>query len=192
VDAPPAITGLLRAWRAGDADAGEQLMRWTYQDLRRLAAAQLRGERPGHTLQATALVHELYLRLFSGDAPSFEDRAHFLATAARQLRHLVIDHARRRNARKRGGPNARADVDVLGLPAVPLDERVLALDEALGALAALEPRAASVVELRFFGGLEETEIASALGISVATVKRDWTWARSWLKVRLDGGSADPA
>jgi RNA polymerase sigma factor (TIGR02999 family) len=186
MDALSPITGLLRSWRAGDQDAGQQLMERAYQDLRRLAAAQLRGERPGHTLQATALVHELYLRLFSGDTPAWEDRAHFLATAARQLRHLVIDHARRRNARKRGGPNARADVDLLGLPGIPLDARVLALDEALRALAELEPRAASVVELRFFGGLEEKEIGAALGTSVATVKRDWTFARSWLKVRMQG------
>jgi RNA polymerase sigma factor (TIGR02999 family) len=189
MEAPPAITGLLRSWRAGDEEAGQQLMERAYQDLRRLAAAQLRGERPGHTLQATALVHELYLRLFSGETPAWEDRAHFLATAARQLRHLVIDHARRRNARKRGGPNARADVDLLGLAGVPLDGRVLDLDEALRALEQLEPRAASVVELRFFGGLEEKEIAAALGISVATVKRDWTFARSWLKVRMRAPSS---
>ncbi|MET0552224.1 MAG: sigma-70 family RNA polymerase sigma factor [Vicinamibacteria bacterium] len=190
MDAPPPITGLLRSWRAGDDEAGQQLMAHAYRDLRRLAAAQLRGERPGHTLQPTALVHELYLRLFSGETPAWEDRAHFLATAARQLRHLVIDHARRRNARKRGGPNARADVDLLGLPGVPVDGRVLDLDEALRALERLEPRAASVVELRFFGGLGETEIGAALGISAATVRRDWTFARSWLKVRLAG--ADPA
>ena len=184
MDAPPPITGLLRSWRAGDAEAGQQLMVRAYQDLRRLAAAQLRGERPGHTLQATALVHELYLRLFSGDPPAWEDRAHFLATAARQLRHLVIDHARRRNARKRGGPNARADVDLLSIAEVPLDGRVLELDEALSALEQLEPRAASVVELRFFGGLDEKEISAAVGISVATVKRDWTFARSWLQVHM--------
>lgn len=184
MDSPSAITGLLRSWRAGDEDAGRQLMVRAYQDLRRLAAGQLRGERPGHTLQPTALVHELFLRMFSGATPEWEDRAHFLATAARQLRHLVIDHARRRNARKRGGPNARADVDLLGLPGVPTDARVLDVDEALRALEQLEPRAASVVELRFFGGLEEKEIAAALGISVATVKRDWTFARSWLKVRM--------
>jgi RNA polymerase sigma factor (TIGR02999 family) len=189
MDAPPQITGLLRSWRAGDQDAGQQLMERAYQDLRRLAAAQLRGERPGHTLQATALVHELYLRLFSGETPAWEDRAHFLATAARQLRHLVIDHARKRNARKRGGPNARADVDLLGLAGVPLDARVLELDEALRALEQLEPRAASVVELRFFGGLEEKEIGTALGISVATVKRDWAFARSWLQVRMQGPSS---
>lgn len=184
MEAPPPITGLLRSWRAGDAAAGQELMVRAYQDLRRLAAAQLRGERPGHTLQATALVHELYLRLFAGDPPSWEDRAHFLATAARQLRHLVIDHARRRNARKRGGPHARVDVDLLGLAGLPLDARVLDLDEALLALEQLEPRAASVVELRFFGGLDEKEIAAAVGISVATVKRDWTFARSWLQVRM--------
>jgi RNA polymerase sigma factor (TIGR02999 family) len=191
MDSPSPITGLLRSWRGGDQEAGQELMVRAYQDLRRLAAAQLRGERPGHTLQATALVHELYLRLFAGDPPAWQDRAHFLATAARQLRHLVIDHARRRNARKRGGPSARADVDLLALPGVPVDERVLEVDEALRALAELEPRAASVVELRFFGGLEEKEIGAALGISVATVKRDWTFARSWLKVRLES-AADPA
>jgi RNA polymerase sigma factor (TIGR02999 family) len=162
-------------------------MERSYQRLRRLAAAQLRGERRGHTLQATALVHELYLRLFAGGPPpAWDDRSHFLATAARQCRRIVIDHARRRNARKRGGPAAHdADADPDAQPAAAPSERLLGLDEALGELERLEPRAASVVELRYFGGLTEAEIAEALGLSVATVKRDWTFARSWLQVRLD-------
>jgi RNA polymerase sigma factor (TIGR02999 family) len=181
----PAVTGLLRAWRSGDEQAGQELMVRVYQDLRRLAASKLRGERPGHTLQATALVHELYVRLFSGDPPAWEDRAHFLAAATRQLRHIVLDYARRRNARKRGGPNARIDIDDVAAHGIALDSRLLDLDEALGQLERLDPRAASVVELRFFGGLDEKEIAAATNISVATVKRDWTFARSWLQVQLE-------
>jgi RNA polymerase sigma factor (TIGR02999 family) len=182
---PPAMTSLLRAWRGGDEDAGKELMVRVYQDLRRLASSQFRGERPGHTLQPTALVHELYLRLFSGDLPAWEDRAHFLAAATRQLRHIVLDYARRRNARKRGGPNARIDIDHLADHGIALDNRVLDLDEALGHLERLDPRAAQVVELRFFGGMSEKEIAAAVDVSVATVKRDWTFARSWLQLHLE-------
>ena len=179
------MTGLLRAWRGGDEEAGKELMVRVYQDLRRLAASQLRGERPGHTLQATALVHELYLRLFSGDPPDWQDRAHFLAVAARQLRHIVLDHARRRSALKRGGASVRVDVETLVKPGISLDSRVLELDDALRRLERLDARAASVVELRFFGGMSEKEIASAIDVSVATVKRDWTFARSWLQSHLE-------
>ena len=185
------MTGLLRAWRGGDEEAGKELMVRVYQDLRRLAASQLRGERPGHTLQATALVHELYLRLFSGDPPDWQDRAHFLAVAARQLRHIVLDHVRRRSALKRGGPNVRVDLEAVAQRDISLDGRVLELDDALRRLEHLDARAASVVELRFFGGMSEKEIASALDVSVATVKRDWTFARSWLQLRLEGTTPDP-
>jgi RNA polymerase sigma-70 factor, ECF subfamily len=188
---PPVMTGLLRAWRGGDEQAGKELLVHVYQDLRRLAASQFRGERPGHTLQPTALVHELYLRLFSADPPSWEDRAHFLAAATRQLRHIVLDYARRRNARKRGGPNARMDIDLLAVPGIALDSRVLELDEALSQLERVDPRAAHVVELRFFGGMSEKEIAAAVDISVATVKRDWTFARSWLQLHLERLASAP-
>jgi RNA polymerase sigma factor (TIGR02999 family) len=179
------MTSLLRAWRGGDQDAGRELMVLAYKDLRRLASSQLRAERPGHTLQPTALVHELYLRLFSGEPPDWQDRAHFLAMAARALRHIIVDYARQRRAKKRGGAQTRLDLETLQVPGVLPDDRVLEVEEALRRLESLEPRAASVVELRFFGGMSEKEIAAVLDISVPTVKRDWTFARSWLQSRLE-------
>ncbi|HEY6340680.1 MAG TPA: sigma-70 family RNA polymerase sigma factor [Bryobacteraceae bacterium] len=177
------LTGLLHRWRDGDKEAGNQLMAVLYPDLRRLAAHYLRQERPGITLQPTVLVHELYLKLFSGEPIQWQDRAHFVALAAQQLRRLVIDSARMRHAEKRGGDRVRvplSDADA----AVLSNEDLLALDQELNKLEALHARCGRVVELRFFGGLREDEIAEALGISVATVKRDWEFARAWLLSRL--------
>jgi len=175
---------LLARWSEGDREAGNQLVAAVYPDLRRLAAHYLRDEAPGQTLQPTALVNELYLRLFSGDAPEVRDRAHFFALIARQLRHIVIDHARKRNAEKRGR-GAKVPLDYLDFPFVP-DEDLLALDFELAELEKLDARAARVVELRFFSGLHDAEIAQVLGISVATVKRDWEFARAWLFRRMRG------
>jgi RNA polymerase sigma factor (TIGR02999 family) len=175
---------LLARWSEGDHEAGNQLVAAIYPDLRRLAAHYLRDEEPGQTLQPTALVNELYLRLFSGDAPEVRDRAHFFALIARQLRHIVIDHARKRNADKRGR-GAKVPLDSLDFPFVP-DENLLALDLELAELEKLDARAARVVELRFFSGLHDAEIAQVLGISVATVKRDWEFARAWLFRRMRG------
>jgi RNA polymerase sigma factor (TIGR02999 family) len=174
------LTQMLSAWRNGDQDAGQQLFEATYQELRRLAAWHLRQERPGHTLQPTALVNELYLHLFPGEPVDWQSRAHFFAVAAQQMRRLLIDHARARYADKRGGRRIRLSItEIEGLGA-PAPEDLLALDQALGRLESLDPRAARVVELRFFGGLTEAETSEALGVSVATMKRDWTFARAWL------------
>jgi RNA polymerase sigma-70 factor, ECF subfamily len=177
---------LLHRWRDGDQEAGNQIMSVLYPDLRRLAAHYLRNERPGNTLQPTALVHELYLKLFSGEPIEWQDRAHFVALAAQQLRRLVIDNVRMRDAEKRGGDRVRVpffEADA----GVPANEDLLALDQELNKLQALHARCGRVVELRFFGGLREDEIAEALGVSVATVKRDWQFARAWLLSRLGSG-----
>ena len=162
---------MLHRWRDGDQEAGNQLMSAVYPDLRRLAAHYLRQERPGNVLQPTALVHELYLRLFSGEPLKWQDRAHFLALAAKQLRRLAVDDARMRHAEKRGGDRVQVPLSEAAA-AVSANEDVLALDQELDKLAALHARSARVVELRFFAGLREDEIAEALAISVATVKRD--------------------
>jgi RNA polymerase sigma factor (TIGR02999 family) len=152
-----------------------------YPELHRLAAHYLRGERPDHTLQATALVHEVYVHLFGGGATiGWQNRSHFFAVAARQMRRILVDHARARNAVKGPGHHARLPLDAAIDVGSGPDEDVLALDEALTALARIDSRASEVVELRFFGGLEEREAAHVLGISVATLKRDWVFARAWL------------
>lgn len=182
--AHPELKTLLSRWREGDREAGNQLIAVVYHDLRRLAAQYLRNEVPGQTLQATALVHELYVQLFSGEPPQLQDRAHFFALAARQLRHMLIDRARMRQADKRGGRNARVSLSEANA-ALAHDEDLVELDRELTKLEELEPRCAQVVELRFFGGLREGEIAATLGISVTTVKRDWEFARAWLLKRLD-------
>jgi RNA polymerase sigma factor (TIGR02999 family) len=175
---------MLADWRGGDQDAGQRLFAAAYQELRRLAAWHLRRERHGHTLQPTALVHEVYLSLFGGELVDWQNRAHFFAVAARQMRRLLIDNARARHALKREGRRVRLSLtDIEGL-AVPEPEDLLALDQALDRLEKLEPRAARVVELRFFGGLSEKEASAVLDISRATLKRDWTFARAWLVNQL--------
>ena len=169
---PADVTVLLAAWRGGDEQAGHKLMGVVYGQLRRLAGACLRDEKPG-TLQPTALVNELYLSLFSRQPVECEDRLHFLNLAARQMRNLVIDHARRRKNLKRGGEFQKLALDDARDHAIVVDERLPDLDEALQRLEKMDERAARVVELRFFGGLTEQEVATLLGISVPTVKRDW-------------------
>ncbi len=155
-----------------------------YDELRVLARAQLRREAEGHTLETGALVHEAYLRLSDGDGSAFSDRSHFLAIASTAMRRILVEHARRANAVKRGGPAVRVSLDASELNyALVLDDRetsVIDLDEALERLAALHARQAKVVECRFFGGLSEEETATALGIGLRTTKRDWAAARSWL------------
>lgn len=178
------ITTLLNAWRRGDKPAGDELIVLLYQELRRMAGHYMKDERPGHTLEATGLVHELYLQMLAGQPAEWRDRAHFLAVAARQLRHMLIDHARSRRAQKRGGPQIRLgleDADGLTLPA---GEHLFALDEALTRLEQLDQRAARIVELKFFGGLTDQEAAAVLDVSLSTVKRDWDFARTWLLSRL--------
>jgi RNA polymerase sigma factor (TIGR02999 family) len=177
---PREVTRLLRAWSAGDEGAFERLFPLVYDELRRTARRFLAGERQGHTLQATALVHEAYFRLVGQRRVEWQERAQFYAVAARSMRRILVDHARARAAQKRG----------CDLPAVPLDEaheiaavrpsNLVALDEALYVLAGLDPHKAAIVELRFFGGLSNEQTAVALGCSRATVIRQWRIARAWL------------
>jgi RNA polymerase sigma factor (TIGR02999 family) len=178
------ITGLLQAWRAGKPGAADQLMDAVYGELRGLAHRQMGHERGDHTLQATALVHEAYLRLCGSETIEWKDRAHFFAVAARQLRRVLVDHARRVNSDKRGGGHTKFSLADADCATVDRDERLLAIDEALERLQALDRRAANVIELRFFGGLSEPEAAEALGISLATLRRDWEFARTWMASQL--------
>ena len=180
-------TTLLRAWRTGDAESGNRLFGLVYGQLRRLAAAKLRREARDHSLQPTALVHELYLRLFASDPIQFEDRAHFMAIAADNLRRILIDHARAAGRIRRGGTQVRVTLsDELSFEAECQDcvADVIALEDALQQLAAIDPRVSRVIELRFFAGLTENEAAEVLGVSLATLKRDWTFGRAWLLKRL--------
>jgi RNA polymerase sigma factor (TIGR02999 family) len=178
------ITNLILRIRSQDADAESELMRRVYPDLRKLAGHCLRGERPGHTLQPTALVNEVYLRILGKQAVAWQDRSHFLAVAGRVMRRILVDHARGRNAAKRGGGIAPGNLDE---PLAITDDRtelVLAVHECLERLSQLDKRQAQVVEMRFFGGLTEDEIAAVLGISSRTVKREWIMARAWLYAEL--------
>jgi len=180
------VTQLLLAWRGGDAGAFERLVPMVYQDLRRLARNQLRRDHAGWTLQTTGLVHEAWLRLVDADQVDWQDRGHFLGVAARAMRQVVIEYARRRSAEKRGGGVRAATLDERVIPIDDHAEWLLDLNEALERLAAHRERLARVVECRFFAGLSNEETAEALGSSVRTVKRDWTFARSWLQRELGG------
>jgi len=177
---------LLEAWRAGDEKARDDLVAIVYQELRSLAHKRLSRERPDHTLQTTALVNELYLRLCASGPreTAWQNRAHFLAVAARQLRHILIDYARSASRQKRGGGRVRVTLTDIPDVRTPREEDFVGLNDALTRLEKLAARPAQVVELRFFGGLTENEIAEVVGISVATVKRDWDFARSWLITQL--------
>ncbi len=184
---PDNITCLLARASGGDRAALEELVPLVYADLRRIAGRQLRGERAGHTLQATALVHEAYLRIFEGAEIAFDSRAHFFGIAARAMRQILVDHARARGAGKRGGGLCRITLDEAVAAGQPADVDLLVLDEALERLAARDAGQARIVELRFFGGLTNEETAVALGVSSATVKRAWTVARAWLFRELAEG-----
>ena len=179
-----AITHLLLEWRSGNKDAAGRLMELVYRELHRMASREMRRERGEHTLQTTALVHEVYLRLCGAEPIQLRDRTHFFAVAAQQLRRVLVDHARRVRSEKRGGAKITATLFDSDGAAWAIDERLLAVDESLSRLETLDPRAAKVIELRFFGGLTETEAAEALDISLATLKRDWDFARSWLATQL--------
>ena len=179
-----AITSLLLDWRGGNPAAAEDLLALVYGELRRLAAHYLQQERPGHTLQATALVHELYLRLLASEPVSWQNRAHFFAVAARQMRRILIDHARAQRTDKRGGGAITVSLAEAQVWVGRQEPDLLELDEALARLEKMDARAAQVVELRFFGGLQEKESAEVLGVSAATVKRDWEFARAWLLSQL--------
>ncbi len=179
------LTTLLLQWREGDREAGNRLFSAAYQELRRLARQHMRNENAGHTLQPTAIVHELYLRFFGAAPIEWQSRAHFFSVAAHQLRRILIDHARHNRAEKRRGGRVQAPLSEVDVAAPVQDEDLVDLDEALLSLEDLDPRAAQVVELRYFGGLTETEAAAALGISLATLKRDWAFARAWLIRRMN-------
>jgi len=175
------VTALLQAWNAGDEDAGRRIIPLVYGELRRRAGGYLRRERPGHTLQPTALVHEAYLRLV-GLRGQLRSRSQFFGVASNLMRRILVDHARRRRAAKRG-PICVA-LDDARPPVVDREVDLVRLDDALSELSALDPRQGRIVELRYFGGLTLEEAAEVLGVSVATVKRDWTLARAWLFDRL--------
>jgi RNA polymerase sigma factor (TIGR02999 family) len=179
-----ATTRWLRDLADGDSVAAEKLIPLIYDDLRRLAARYLRRERSDHTLQPTALVNEAYLRLVNRDDLSWHGRAQFFALAARQIRIILVDHARKKKAAKRGGDAARLSLDASLTPVTGPDVDLIALDEALAALADRSERQAKVIELRFFGGLSVEEAAGALNVSATTVKDDWAVARAWLRRRL--------
>jgi RNA polymerase sigma factor (TIGR02999 family) len=181
---PGEITRLLKWWQSGEPLALHALVPLVYSELRRLAAAHLRRERPAHTLQATALVSEAFLRLAGRDRPHLDSREEFFGLAAQAMRRVLVDHARRRRAQRRGGGRADLPLEVLAEPAAMPVAGVLELDAALSRLEALDPRQARVVELRFFAGLELEETAAALGLSVSTVQREWRMARSWLRREL--------
>lgn len=178
------VTRILSAIEQGDPHAAEQLLPLVYDELRRLAAAQMAREKPGQTLDATALVHEAYLRLV-GDQ-HFDNRRHFFAAAAEGMRRLLVENARRKNRQKRGGGRQRLDLEDLAVAAPESDERLLALDEALKRLAAVEPQKAELVKLRSFAGLSLDAAADLLGISPSTADRWWAYARAWLRVEIEG------
>ena len=182
---PAQITGWLTRWRTGDEQARDNLFEVVHPQLRHLATRLLQWERPDHTLEPNAVVNELFLRLIGSQPVSYQDRAHFFAIAAQTMRRILIDHARARIAGKRGGEQQRLSLSVVdGWNPVERNDDLLMLDQALSKLERADPRAAKVVELRFFGGLQEEEVAEALGVSVITVKRDWKVARAWLIARL--------
>lgn len=185
-DAPEDVTGLLRAARSGDEAALGEALSIVYDHLRMMARRQLGGERSDHTLDGTELVHEAYVKLVRSAAPEWADRTHFFGIAARCMRQVLVDHARARGAAKRGGDWERTSLTNRGMGvAIPLTD-FIALDEALEQLGEMDPRLLKVVEYRFFAGLEEGEVADALGVSKRTVQRDWVAARTWLYGEIRG------
>jgi RNA polymerase sigma factor (TIGR02999 family) len=181
------VTRLLDAAAAGDRQAAGDVLPLVYAELRRLAAARLAGQAPGQTLDPTALVHEAYLRLVGpADDNRWAGRSHFFAAAAEAMRHVLVDRARRRNALKRGGGAARVDVpeDAIAAPEGRGDDEVLAVDEALGRLAAADPQAAELVKLRYFAGMSIPDAAAALGVAPRTADRLWAYARAWLRAAI--------
>jgi RNA polymerase sigma factor (TIGR02999 family) len=184
---PHDVTALLDDWSRGDHRALDRLLPLVYAELRRIAARQLRHERAGHTLQPTALVHEAYLRLVKQRTVDWQNRAHFYGVAAQVMRRILVDHARRQAARKRGDHAQRVPLDEVAETATPTEIPVLALDHALTRLAQLDPGLARIVELRAFGGLTIDEAAHVLRVSPSTAKREWRTAKAWLTHELASG-----
>ncbi len=181
---PATITQLLIRWRNGDKAALDELTPLVYTELRRLARYYLRAERPGHTLQPSDLVHEVYMRLVDEKEIDWQNRAHFFGVAAVRMRHILVEHARSRQAAKRGGGEYLLSLSKADRQAEDYDVKLLALNDALQRLEALDPQKSRVVELRYFGGLTIEETAEAMNISPATVKRDWSMARAWLRSEI--------
>jgi RNA polymerase sigma factor (TIGR02999 family) len=181
------VTLLLRAWKEGDRTALDRLMPLIHEDLRRLARQRVSAMAPGASLQATALVNEAYLRLARGNPADFQDRAHFFAISATVMRQILIDEARSKGRDKRGGDWQRVELDEAELAGGHDGETLLAIDEALRRLGTVDDRKAKVVEMRFFGGMTNGEIAEVIGVSTDTVKRDWTFAKLWLARELQWG-----
>jgi RNA polymerase sigma factor (TIGR02999 family) len=182
------VTRILSAIERGDPHAPEQLLPLVYDELRRLAAQKMAQEKPGQTLQATALVHDAYIRLVDVTEPQdWKSRGHFFAAAAEAMRRILVEQARRKKRQRHGGDHRRINLDVLQLSDPADNEELLALNDALGRLAAEEPGAADVVKLRYFAGLTIEETAEALGISIRTANRDWAYAKAWLHQQLYGG-----
>jgi RNA polymerase sigma factor (TIGR02999 family) len=190
VTPPEDITRILQEVSGGNREAPARLMPLVYDELRRLADHYLRRERPDHTLQPTALVHEAYLRLIDQTRVDWQNRAHFFGVAAQLMRRILVDHARRHQAEKRGGFRQKLTLDEAVDYSQTRDVDLVRLDEALTALAQFDERQSRVVELRFFGGLTIEETAEALAVSPATVKVDWSMAKAWLRREIGGGDAD--
>jgi RNA polymerase sigma factor (TIGR02999 family) len=180
------ITLLLTQMQQGDHQAGEKAIALVYSELHRIASRELRAERPGHLLQTTALIHEAYTRLISSEGLEIHNRMHFFAVASQQMRRVLVDYARGRDAQKRGGGAVKVALDEIQAGINPKNTDLVALDEALGVLERVDPRAAQVVELRFFGGYTDQEVSEVVGVSLATVRRDWEFARTWLFDRMHG------
>jgi RNA polymerase sigma factor (TIGR02999 family) len=179
------VTQILRRSQQGDPRAGEELLPLVYAELRRLAASKLAQEQPGHTLQATALVHEAWLRLIGPEEPKeWNSRGHFFGAAAEAMRRILVDRARKKARARHGGEWERLDLDHVTLATEDRDDTVLAIDEALEKLARESPQKAEIVKLRYFTGMEHAEIAQVLGVSEPTVRRHWAYARSWLYAEL--------
>ena len=178
------VTRLLANWGQGDEAALEKMTPIVYDELRRLAHRYMQGQRPDHTLQTTALVNEAYLRLVDQTTPSFANRSHFFAVAATAMRQILVSHAKAQQRQKRGGGASKVDLDTAALISPEQTKTILDVDEALERLAQLDSRKAQVVELKYFGGLNQDEIAEVLKITIVTVRRDWLFARAWLYTEL--------
>jgi RNA polymerase sigma factor (TIGR02999 family) len=185
------LTILLNRMQHGDGEAAEQAVSLIYEELHHIASREMGRERVGHTLQTTALIHEAYLRLVGNDSLEIRNREHFFAIASRQMRRILVDHARSSGAQMRGGGAVHVNLDGIVLAGKNSDTEVLLLDETLKDLEHLDPRAAKIVELRYFGGYTDKEVADALGISVASIRRDWEFARSWLYDRMNRRNPQP-
>lgn len=190
--AAPSVSQLLQRWSEGDRDALDQLTPLVYGELHRMARRYMQQQPVGHTLQTTALIHEAYLRLIGQREKHWENRAHFFGVAAQAMRHILVDYARARKMAKRGGGAQQISLDEALTIGPECGDEMVALNDALTALAALDPRQSRIVELRFFGGLTEEEIGEVLQLSARTVRSDWRLARSWLLRELDHGERDDA